>query len=199
MGKLRRRKSKTSFMMGCWASCPKSRTSLPNWKPLQMVMIRPEFLSAPFALNFRNFILGYIYIKVLMFATGGHGSITQPRSVEALETKMSAAQTAFDTFISCKSALGNTVRTEEIPNCMHWKTNQLMTSFFFTDSIWNYFFYYFFHWTSRTCCNAKCFSYICPCISGTPKISSGTCVRQCRRYFFCTKHVCMHACRLRYS
>lgn len=65
-----------------------------------------------------------------MLATGGHGSITQPRSVEALETKMSAAQTAFDTFISCKSALGNTVRTEEIPNCMHWKTNQLMTSFF---------------------------------------------------------------------
>lgn len=127
-----------------------------------------------------------------MLATGGHGSITQPRSVEALETKMSAAQTAFDTFISCKSALGNTVRTEEIPNCMHWKTNQLMTSFFFTDSIWNYFFYYFFHWTSRTCCNAKCFSYNSMHLRNTKDLKRY--MREAMSKILFLHKTCLHAC-----
>ncbi len=64
IGKLRRRKSKTNFMMGCWASCPKSRISLPNWKSLHMVKIMPEFLRAPFALKFRAFTFElHVYIR----------------------------------------------------------------------------------------------------------------------------------------
>ena len=44
------------------------------------------------------------------------------RSIQALESTMAAAESAYDAFAACKSELGEAERTHESPVCNHFQS-----------------------------------------------------------------------------